>query len=240
MEKFLKLKSDFIDCRNLYKYSTEYNGKFLILDIRESEDFIKSHIDLAPLNVCNIPNILHQGLSAYLLGKQLKDLQAKQLWEKRGSFDLLIVLGWKSDDPSIKILLDILLTWDKIKYQHTPRILEGGYSEWLIQYPNKSTNPLIDNNYNLSPSEFDKLHLEPLEYPDLSNAAPLVDRTSKPLSTLKINDIEEPSNHVNKMNEKNKLNNETINNNPKTIQHKENILPPSVNEKVILSIILNN
>lgn len=106
------------------------------------------------------------------------------------------------------------MQWDPEKNYKSIRILEGGFQNFVLTYPMKTTNPKYDKKKDTSgmyPS------LEGIEYPSFENIImkttdpekqpliPRIDRSSKPMLGQKTNDIQQPLNPVALAYEKEKM-----------------------------------
>ncbi|CAH1399378.1 unnamed protein product [Nezara viridula] len=176
--------------------STRHNKEsYLLIDARSLQDFKESHLNDS--NIINIPEeIIHPGISASILNSKLEG-NAKLQWEKRGTFDKLVIFDWNSSEAGLKSnvklyhLKKAMTEWDPgTQYKCSPLVLEGGYEDILFKYPHVTSNPKVHaplpNNINslLSLDSFDYpiQELEPEEEKKLPVKEP--QKTSQPQKTL--------------------------------------------------------
>ncbi|XP_050395698.1 ubiquitin carboxyl-terminal hydrolase 8 [Patella vulgata] len=134
---------------HLYDIMKDKEIEMLIMDVRTVIDYNQSHID--HINCINVPvDIVPPGTTCRYIEKDLP-AESISLWSKRGSVDHIILLDWNSTLEMAKVgttlntLKDALFKYDsKFILKSEPLILEGGYSNWLLYYPMKTTNPHID------------------------------------------------------------------------------------------------
>ncbi|XP_056645415.1 uncharacterized protein LOC130450803 [Diorhabda sublineata] len=173
--KRFNFKDHFIQPGDLFMI-LQREDNFLIVDIRPVLDFSKTKINLSKGNIINIPGeLIVPGLSANTLGQRLES-PAKELWDKRDTFDILILLD---DDTGkhnyfgtvLSRLRNIIVEWDtRRKYPHKPVILNGGLKEFVQYYPIAVNNShLFLKQINTEIDEL--LELENINYPE--NGAPL-------------------------------------------------------------------
>ncbi|KAJ8930836.1 hypothetical protein NQ314_016253 [Rhamnusium bicolor] len=147
----------------------------LIVDIRPATDFCESGIATDEGHLINIPeDILVPGLSANTLGQRLKD-ETKEIWDRRDSFDVIVLLDWDTDDfnysgSKLERLRICIVEWDFNRiYHQDPVVLSGGFKEFLEWYPTEVSN----SNAFLSQtnSEIDELlTLDEVTYPETGSA----------------------------------------------------------------------
>nr|XP_026689822.1 ubiquitin carboxyl-terminal hydrolase 8-like [Ciona intestinalis]XP_026689823.1 ubiquitin carboxyl-terminal hydrolase 8-like [Ciona intestinalis] len=136
-----------VNSAKLYELIYKKSKDVLILDIRSSEDFQMSHVQHS---ICaNVPKAAIQPgtvVSKIEEGIAPSDME---MWNKRDSVDLVVLLDWTSSvkrlqdkgDP-LRSLKDAIWKWNQDKIlQHEPVVLEGGFSDWLEFYPQFTTNP---------------------------------------------------------------------------------------------------
>lgn len=144
---------------------------FLIVDIRPESDFLKTKINPSKGNIINIPGeLIVPGLSANTLGQRLES-PAKELWDKRDTFDILILLDEDTGNHNcfgtvLSRLRSIIVEWDtRRKYPHKPVILNGGLKEFVQCYPTAVNNShLFLKHINTEIDEL--LELESINYPE--------------------------------------------------------------------------
>lgn len=162
-----KFNKTCIFSQELYNLLSTRNNKesYLLIDARSSQDFKESHLNGS--NIINIPEeIIYPGISASILNSKLGG-NAKIQWEKRGTFDKLIIFDWNSSEGDLKSkalqnLKKAMTEWDPgTQYKCLPLVLEGGYEDILFKYPHITSNPKVQppllNNVNslLSLDSFD-------------------------------------------------------------------------------------
>lgn len=130
------------------KINNNNKDSYIIIDVRSAYDFKESHLNMP--NVINIPEeIITPGVSAAALSKILPP-DVKAMWDKRGTFNKLIILDWNSNGQNLKkeaklyVLREAIVKWDpSTPYKSLPMILEGGYEDLLAKYPHITTNPKV-------------------------------------------------------------------------------------------------
>ncbi|KAG8440543.1 hypothetical protein GDO86_006330 [Hymenochirus boettgeri] len=128
---------------NLFAMMKDQNISLIIMDARSSKDFQESHIQAS----ISVPQeAISPGFTASKIESNLPDA-SKEMWNKRGHVDYVILLDWFSSVSDLKIgttlqsLKDALFKWEsKSILQSEPLLLEGGYENWLFCYPMYTTN----------------------------------------------------------------------------------------------------
>ncbi|XP_006814000.1 ubiquitin carboxyl-terminal hydrolase 8-like [Saccoglossus kowalevskii] len=132
----------------LYSLFEDEDASVLLMDVRPATQFEVSRI--THRQCINVPaDIIKPGTLTSAIEKGLST-DALELWNKRGSFDYIILLDWDSDLSSVTVgstlhsLKDAIYKWDSVVIvKSKPLILEGGYDAWLLHYPQFTTNPSI-------------------------------------------------------------------------------------------------
>ncbi|CAN8187599.1 unnamed protein product [Coccothraustes coccothraustes] len=130
----------------LFAMMSDKNIELLIMDARKSKDYQESCI----LKSISVPEeAIHPGDTAYLIEARLPE-ESKDLWKRRGQFHYVILLDWFSSAEDLKLgttlqsLKDALFKWEsKTILQNEPLILEGGYENWLLCFPQYTTNARV-------------------------------------------------------------------------------------------------
>ncbi|XP_014278270.1 ubiquitin carboxyl-terminal hydrolase 8 [Halyomorpha halys] len=192
-----KFNKTFIYSGELYNLLSTQNNKesLLLIDARSKQDFKESHLNGS--NIINIPEeIIAPGMSASILNSKLEG-NAKSQWEKRGTFDKLIIFDWNSSEADLKShvklyhLKKAMTEWDPgTQYKCLPLVLDGGYEDMLFKYPHMTSNPKVQpplpNNINslLSLDSFD-YPIQELE-PEVEKKLPVKEpqKTLQPEKTL--------------------------------------------------------
>ncbi|XP_036122078.1 ubiquitin carboxyl-terminal hydrolase 8 isoform X3 [Molossus molossus] len=75
---------------------------------------------------------------------------SKDKWMKRGNVDYVVLLDWFSSTKDLQLgttlrsLKDALFKWEsKTVLRNEPLVLEGGYENWLLCYPQYTTNAKV-------------------------------------------------------------------------------------------------
>ncbi|OCT86909.1 ubiquitin carboxyl-terminal hydrolase 8 isoform X2 [Xenopus laevis] len=132
-----------ITAEKLFEMTNDHNISIIIMDVRSSKDFQESHIQTS----MSVPQeAITPGFTSGKIEMNLPDA-SKQMWNKRGQVDYIILLDWFSSVNDLKIgttlqsLKDALFKWEtKIILRSEPLVLEGGYENWLLCYPMFTTN----------------------------------------------------------------------------------------------------
>ncbi|KAK3095889.1 hypothetical protein FSP39_020374, partial [Pinctada imbricata] len=132
----------------LYALLQDKETKIVIMDVRTENQFKESHIQHD--NCINIPaEIITPGTTVTYISKGLPD-QSKTLWYQRGTMDHIILMDWNSTLDKVQprttlcTLKDALYKYDSsVIIKSEPLVLEGGYDQWLLYYPQLTTNAHI-------------------------------------------------------------------------------------------------
>ncbi|KAJ8311552.1 hypothetical protein KUTeg_010907 [Tegillarca granosa] len=157
----------------LHELLNDKGVEIVIMDVRTADQYKLSHIKHS---CCiNVPaDIVPAGTTITYIEKALPE-ESKSLWKQRGNLDHIVLLDWNSTQDNVTIgttlrtLKDALFKYDStVIIKSEPLILEGGYDQWLLYYPQLTTNanferPSFDNTASPIPSlDFD--------YPDFDEA----------------------------------------------------------------------
>ncbi|XP_066132513.1 ubiquitin carboxyl-terminal hydrolase 8 isoform X2 [Saccopteryx bilineata] len=135
-----------VTAKELYKMMTDDNISLMIMDTRRMLDFQDSHI----LNSLSVPEeSISPGVTTSWIEANLPD-DSKDTWKKRGSVDYVVLLDWFSSTKDLQLgttlrsLKDALFKWEsKTVLRNEPLVLEGGYENWLLCYPQYTTNAKV-------------------------------------------------------------------------------------------------
>ncbi|KAM4749522.1 ubiquitin carboxyl-terminal hydrolase 8 [Rhinophrynus dorsalis] len=175
----------------LFTMMDDQNISVIIMDARSAQDFQESHIQSS----ISVPQeAISPGYTASKIETNLPDA-SKDVWNKRGHVDYIILLDWFSSVNDLKIgttlqsLKDALFKWEsKTILRSEPFVLEGGYENWLLCYPMFTTNgkvPIPKKGRN-----------EPVSL-SLNFSYPSLEEPPVPLSS---DNVEPPPVHMNEMN----------------------------------------
>ncbi|XP_002197001.5 ubiquitin carboxyl-terminal hydrolase 8 isoform X3 [Taeniopygia guttata] len=130
----------------LFAMMSDKNIELLIMDARRSKDYQESCI---PKSISVPEEAIHPGDTAYLIEARLPE-ESRDPWKRRGQFHYVILLDWFSSAEDLKLgttlqsLKDALFKWEsKTILQNEPLILEGGYENWLLCFPQYTTNARV-------------------------------------------------------------------------------------------------
>ncbi|GIY78166.1 ubiquitin carboxyl-terminal hydrolase 8 [Caerostris darwini] len=122
----------------------------ILMDTRPPNDFAESHIKLG--QCINIPqHLLVPGTTAMKLEGDLPP-ESLGKWYKRGEADYVVLIDWDSKDETshslhIESLKQAMSKWDqKCTLKKPPMILQGGYRDWMLKYPQYTTQALNFNS----------------------------------------------------------------------------------------------
>uniref|UniRef100_A0A8D1QIE4 ubiquitinyl hydrolase 1 n=1 Tax=Sus scrofa TaxID=9823 RepID=A0A8D1QIE4_PIG len=135
-----------ITAKELYTMMMDKNISLIIMDARRMQDYQDSHI----LNCLSVPEeAISPGVTASWIEANLPD-DSKDTWKKRGSVDYVVLLDWFSSAKDLQLgtilrsLKDALFKWEsKTVLRNEPLVLEGGYENWLLCYPQYTTNAKV-------------------------------------------------------------------------------------------------
>ncbi|XP_052096420.1 ubiquitin carboxyl-terminal hydrolase 8-like [Mytilus californianus] len=169
---------------SLYTLLQEPDIQLIIMDVRSDKDFKESHINQ---KCCiNIPvEIVPPGTTVNHIAKSLPE-DSKSPWQQRGNLDHIILLDWSSKledcniGTTVRTLKDALYKYDStVIIKSEPLVLDGGYDQWLLYYPQLTTNS------NISRPKTDLMSPIPsldFDYPDFDEAfitTPTPDRANQ-------------------------------------------------------------
>ncbi|XP_057636393.1 ubiquitin carboxyl-terminal hydrolase 8 [Chionomys nivalis] len=135
-----------ITAKELYTMMMDKNISLIIMDARKMQDYQHSCIS----DSLSVPEeAISPGVTASWIEANLSD-DSKDTWKKRGSVDYVVLLDWFSSAKDLQLgttlrsLKDALFKWEsKTVLRHEPLVLEGGYENWLLCYPQYTTNAKV-------------------------------------------------------------------------------------------------
>lgn len=135
-----------ITAKELYTMMMDKNITLIIMDARKMKDYQDSCIS----NSLSVPEeAISPGVTASWIEANLPD-DSKDTWKKRGNVDYVVLLDWFSSAKDLQLgttlrsLKDALFKWEsKTVLRNEPLVLEGGYENWLLCYPQYTTNAKI-------------------------------------------------------------------------------------------------
>ncbi|XP_016047512.1 ubiquitin carboxyl-terminal hydrolase 8 isoform X3 [Erinaceus europaeus] len=176
-----------ITAKELYTMMMDKNTSLIIMDARKMQDYQLSHI----LNSLSVPEeAISPGTTTSWIEANLPE-DSKDTWKKRGMVDYVVLLDWFSSLTDLQLgttlwsLKDALFKWEtKAVLRNEPLVLEGGYENWLLCYPQYTTNakvtpPPRGRNEEVSVSlDF--------TYPSLEEPVPSTPTAQMPLPSIEI------------------------------------------------------
>uniref|UniRef100_A0A8B9FP63 Ubiquitin carboxyl-terminal hydrolase 8 n=1 Tax=Amazona collaria TaxID=241587 RepID=A0A8B9FP63_9PSIT len=158
----------------LFAMMSDENIQLLIMDARRLKDYQESCI---PRSVSVPEEAIRPGVTANWIETRLPE-DSRDPWKRRGHFDYIVLLDWFSSAEDLKLgttlqsLKDALFKWEsKTILQNEPLILEGGYENWLLCFPQYTTNAKVTPPQH-SRSEAVTVSLD-FTYPSLEEPAPV-------------------------------------------------------------------
>lgn len=122
------------------------NISVLIMDARKTQDYRDSCI---VDSLCVPEEAISPGVTASWIEANLPET-SKDTWKKRGNADCVVLLDWFSSAKDLQLgttlrsLKDALFKWEsKTVLRSEPLVLEGGYENWLLCYPQYTTNAKV-------------------------------------------------------------------------------------------------
>ncbi|XP_048750145.2 ubiquitin carboxyl-terminal hydrolase 8-like isoform X2 [Ostrea edulis] len=180
----------------LYRLLNDKETNLIIMDVRPASQYGESHIKH---DACiSVPaEVIKPGTTVTYIEMALSE-EAKGQWRKRGQTDHIILLDWNSTLSQVTIatplrtLKDALFKYDStVIIKSEPLVLEGGYDQWLMYYPQVTTNANVTN-----PTQEGPMSSAPsldFDYPDFDEdfsltpkpkPKPEVEASSDPLGLL--------------------------------------------------------
>lgn len=135
-----------ITAKELYAMMMDENISLIIMDARRIQDYQDSRIS----NSVSVPEeAISPGVTASWIEAKLPD-DSKDMWKKRGNVDYVVLLDWFSSTEDLQLgttlrsLKDALFKWEsKTVLRNEPLVLEGGYENWLLCFPQYTTNAKV-------------------------------------------------------------------------------------------------
>uniref|UniRef100_A0A8B9DZE3 Ubiquitin carboxyl-terminal hydrolase 8 n=1 Tax=Anser cygnoides TaxID=8845 RepID=A0A8B9DZE3_ANSCY len=170
-----------VTAEKLFAMMTDKSIELIIMDARSSKDYQESCI---PRSISVPEEAISPGVTASWIEARLPE-DSRDQWKKRGHFDYVILLDWFSSAEDLKLgttlqsLKDALFKWEsKTLLQNEPLVLEGGYENWLLCFPQYTTNAKV------TPPQHSKIEAVTVSldftYPSLEEPAPV-----PPVATIK-------------------------------------------------------
>ncbi|KAM9533099.1 ubiquitin carboxyl-terminal hydrolase 8 isoform 1-T1 [Guaruba guarouba] len=163
-----------VTAERLFAMMSDENIELLIMDARRLKDYQESCI---PRSVSVPEEAIRPGVTANWIETRLPE-DSRDPWKRRGHFDYIVLLDWFSSAEDLKLgttlqsLKDALFKWEsKTILQNEPLILEGGYENWLLCFPQYTTNAKVTPPQH-SRSEAVTVSLD-FTYPSLEEPAPV-------------------------------------------------------------------
>ncbi|KFQ12656.1 Ubiquitin carboxyl-terminal hydrolase 8 [Leptosomus discolor] len=135
-----------VTAEKLFAMMSDKNIELIIMDARRLKDYQESCI---PRSISVPEEAISPGVTANWIEARLPE-DSRDPWKRRGHFDYVILLDWFSSAKDLKLgttlqsLKDALFKWEsKTILQNEPLILEGGYENWLLCFPQYTTNAKV-------------------------------------------------------------------------------------------------
>ncbi|XP_062998951.1 ubiquitin carboxyl-terminal hydrolase 8 isoform X1 [Elgaria multicarinata webbii] len=162
-----------ITAEKLFTMMMDKSIKLMIMDARCSKDYQESCI---VNSVCVPEEAISPGVTVSWIEAKLPDA-SKQPWKERGQVTYVVLLDWFSSAKDLQLgttlrsLKDALFKWEsKAVLQNEPLVLDGGYENWLLCYPQYTTNAKVTPPQH-SKNEAVSVSLD-FTYPSLEEPAP--------------------------------------------------------------------
>ncbi|CAM9421097.1 unnamed protein product [Bubo scandiacus] len=163
-----------VTAEKLFAMMSDKNIEVIIMDARRLKDYQESCI---PRSISVPEEAISPGVTANWIEARLPE-DSRDPWKRRGHFDYVILLDWFSSAEDLKLgttlqsLKDALFKWEsKTILRNEPLILEGGYENWLLCFPQYTTNAKVTPPQH-SRSEAVTVSLD-FTYPSLEEPAPV-------------------------------------------------------------------
>ncbi|XP_042330579.1 ubiquitin carboxyl-terminal hydrolase 8 isoform X2 [Sceloporus undulatus] len=162
-----------ITAEKLFIMMMDKSIKLMIMDVRCLKDYQESCI---VNSVCVPEEAVSPGVTANRIEAKLPDA-SKEPWKERGQANYVVLLDWFSSAKDLQLgtplrsLKDALFKWEsKAVLQNEPLVLDGGYENWLLCYPQYTTNAKVTPPQR-SKSEAVSVSLD-FTYPSLEEPVP--------------------------------------------------------------------
>ncbi|KAL7980082.1 hypothetical protein Chor_001350 [Crotalus horridus] len=135
-----------VTAEKLFTMMMDKSIKVMIMDARCLKDYQESCI----INSVSVPEeAISPGVTASWIEAKLPD-PSREPWKERGQVDYVVLLDWFSSAKDLEVgttlrsLKDALFKWEcKAVLQNEPLVLDGGYENWLLCYPQYTTNAKV-------------------------------------------------------------------------------------------------
>ncbi|KAF7997099.1 hypothetical protein HCN44_005376 [Aphidius gifuensis] len=165
----------FICCNDFYKMTKDPGLKYLIIDVRPSDDYDKSKIISSKViniaeNYIKDEKNRTSGKFERILGAGNRDHYHLFLKRSKKWVNKIVLLDWSTSkdnitqDKTVSIMKTILEKWDQEKPENI-FILDGGYSALLLTFPMILTNANVSAPNNEINNSYDEI-LDGVSYPD--------------------------------------------------------------------------
>ncbi|XP_064013771.1 ubiquitin carboxyl-terminal hydrolase 8 isoform X2 [Pogoniulus pusillus] len=188
------LSSGAVTPEKLFAMMSDKNIDLIIMDARKLKDYQESCI---PRSISVPEEAISPGVTANWIEARLPE-DSRDPWKRRGHFDYVILLDWFSSAEDLKIrttlqsLKDALFKWEsKTILKNEPLVLEGGYENWLLCFPQYTTNAKVTPPQHRSEAMTVSLDFT---YPSLEEPAPVPPGTgtkSAPTEVIKNEESED-------------------------------------------------
>ncbi|XP_036590905.1 ubiquitin carboxyl-terminal hydrolase 8 [Trichosurus vulpecula] len=199
-EKNEKAKKGAVTAEELFTMMTDKTISLIIMDARSIQDYQDSCI----INSLSVPEeAINPGVTANSIEAKLPD-NSKDAWKKRGCVDYVVLLDWFSSAKDLQLgttlqsLKDALFKWEsKTLLKNEPLVLEGGYENWLLCYPQFTTNAKVTPPARGKTEEV-SISLD-FTYPSLEEPVPAHPAAQMQPSSVTVNENAELGNNQDKM-----------------------------------------
>uniref|UniRef100_A0A8B9P645 ubiquitinyl hydrolase 1 n=1 Tax=Apteryx owenii TaxID=8824 RepID=A0A8B9P645_APTOW len=186
-----------VTAEKLFAMMTDKNIELIIMDTRSLKDYQESCI---PRSISVPEEAISPGVTTSWIEARLPE-DSRDPWKKRGHFDYVILLDWFSSAGDLKLgttlqsLKDALFKWEsKTILQNEPLVLEGGYENWLLCFPQYTTNAKVTPPQH-SRSEAVTVSLD-FTYPSLEEPAPVPPVVAIKPSPIEVTENEETGSNL--------------------------------------------
>uniref|UniRef100_A0A8C2V678 Ubiquitin carboxyl-terminal hydrolase 8 n=1 Tax=Chinchilla lanigera TaxID=34839 RepID=A0A8C2V678_CHILA len=190
-----------ITAKELYTMMTDKNISLMIMDARRMQDYRDSCI---VDSLCVPEEAISPGVTASWIEANLPE-DSKDTWKKRGHVDYVVLLDWFSSAKDLQLgttlrsLKDALFKWEsKTVLRSEPLILEGGYENWLLCYPQYTTNAKVTPPPRGKNEEV-SISLD-FTYPSLEESVPSKPPAQMPPPSLQVDENSELTNDQGELN----------------------------------------
>ncbi|KAM6257554.1 ubiquitin carboxyl-terminal hydrolase 8 isoform 3-T4 [Porphyrio hochstetteri] len=163
-----------VTAEKLFAMMSDKSIELMIMDARRLKDYQESCI---PRSISVPEEAISPGVTANWIEARLPE-DSRDPWKRRGHFDYVVLLDWFSSAEDLKLgttlqsLKDALFKWEsKTILRNEPLVLEGGYENWLLCFPQYTTNAKVTPPQH-GRSEAVTVSLD-FTYPSLEETAPV-------------------------------------------------------------------